>query len=117
MASRNGIADALRTLILSGELKPGDKLPSSRDLIARYGGGKETALAAIRVLDDEGLVATEDRRRAVVRDRNDEARPAEVRLAETADDLRGVLVKISGLRDQLADVEKLVIAALSRANR
>lgn len=54
------IADELRRRILSGELGPGDKLPSENALRAQYGVADETARRALGVLAAEGL--TEGRR-------------------------------------------------------
>lgn len=114
MASRNGIADALRELILSGELKPGDRVPSSRELVAEYGGGKATALAAIRVLADEGLVTTGDKRKAIVRDRDEAVRSPEARLAATKGELRAIRAKVVDLRHQLDDLERHVVDTLAQ---
>lgn len=36
------IADAVRALITSGELAPGDKLPSERELARRFGTARNT---------------------------------------------------------------------------
>jgi GntR family transcriptional regulator len=50
------IAAILRAQITSGELRPGDRIPTERDLQAEYGVGRETARRAHQVLADEGLV-------------------------------------------------------------
>lgn len=59
------IADVLRSRITSGELAPGDKVPSENDLIDDFGVGRDTAYKALQVLRDEGL--TESRRGAPTR--------------------------------------------------
>lgn len=51
------IAEALRRQIAQGELGPGDRLPSMRDLAATYGCTPGTISRAYAVLADEGLVA------------------------------------------------------------
>jgi GntR family transcriptional regulator len=48
----------LRTLILAGSLRTGEKLPSERDLAARYGISRQTVRKALRLLIQEGLVYT-----------------------------------------------------------
>jgi GntR family transcriptional regulator len=53
------IAAELRAAIESGELTAGQKLPSERDLAARYGTARNTAREAIRLLDAAGLVDVE----------------------------------------------------------
>ncbi|MGH8932283.1 MAG: GntR family transcriptional regulator [Egibacteraceae bacterium] len=53
------IADVLRDAIVKGELTAGQKLPSERDLIERYGAARETVRRAIRVLMSEGRVESQ----------------------------------------------------------
>jgi GntR family transcriptional regulator len=50
------IADAVRELITAGELAPGDKLPSERELARRFGTARNTAREAVRLLTEEALV-------------------------------------------------------------
>ena len=50
-------AARLRSLILSGELKAGAKLPSERELAARFGTNRNTLREALRTLEALGLVA------------------------------------------------------------
>ncbi|MGW6011442.1 GntR family transcriptional regulator [Streptomyces sp. NPDC055210] len=50
------IAEELRRQIESGELHPGDKLPSERALAEAHGAARNTAREAIRILAEQGLV-------------------------------------------------------------
>lgn len=50
------IAEELRAAITSGDLRPGDKLPSERALAEQYGAARNTAREAIRLLLVQGLV-------------------------------------------------------------
>lgn len=50
------IADHLRTAIQDGDLLPGEKLPSERDLAQTHGTARNTAREAVRILAEEGLV-------------------------------------------------------------
>lgn len=50
------MADELRDSIDSGGLKPGERLPSGRDLARRYGVAPMTVSHALDVLRGEGLV-------------------------------------------------------------
>jgi DNA-binding FadR family transcriptional regulator len=52
------LAAALRAQILSGELKPGDRLPVEPDLSAQYGVSRSTVREALRVLSSQHLVTT-----------------------------------------------------------
>jgi GntR family transcriptional regulator len=63
------IADELRASIERGELRPGAKLPSERDLAARYGTARNTAREAISILQGEGLVVAQHGRGVFVRPR------------------------------------------------
>ena len=57
-ASRR-LAAQLRAAIESGELAPGDKLPSERKLVETHDVARNTAREAVRLLADEGLVTVE----------------------------------------------------------
>jgi GntR family transcriptional repressor for pyruvate dehydrogenase complex len=50
------IVDHIKELMIRGDLKPGDKLPSERDLAERFGVGRPTVREAIRTLSLMGLV-------------------------------------------------------------
>jgi DNA-binding FadR family transcriptional regulator len=52
------VADALRRRIALGAYVPGERLPSERELSETLGVGRMTLRAAIRLLYDEGLLAT-----------------------------------------------------------
>jgi DNA-binding GntR family transcriptional regulator len=61
-------ADKLRTEIASGRLKPGDRLPSARDMRDDFGIAYATVQSALRVLRDEGLIYTVHGRGSYVAD-------------------------------------------------
>lgn len=50
------IAADLRARIAAGELRTGDRVPSTRELVRRYGVAMATATRALAVLRDEGVV-------------------------------------------------------------
>lgn len=60
-------ADALREQIQDGQLAPGTKLPSARDLQAQFGIANSTAQNALRVLKEEGLIYSVQGRGVFVR--------------------------------------------------
>ncbi|MZD07753.1 UTRA domain-containing protein [Streptomyces sp. SID5785] len=66
-ASRR-IAEALRSAIESGELAPGDKLPSERTLAEIHGAARNTAREAVRILAEQGLVTARHGRGVFVRE-------------------------------------------------
>lgn len=59
------VAATLRRQILSGELAPGDSLPTESELISRLGVSRETVRMALRLLDAEGLTTTSQGRGGV----------------------------------------------------
>jgi GntR family transcriptional repressor for pyruvate dehydrogenase complex len=50
------VADALRVRIVGGELSLGQKLPTEREIAARYGVSRNVVREAIRTLANDGLV-------------------------------------------------------------
>jgi GntR family transcriptional regulator len=61
------LADELRQGIVSGQYQPGDRLPSTLDLMARTGVANLTVRGAYRVLVEEGLVESVNKRGFYVR--------------------------------------------------
>ncbi|MFD8416554.1 GntR family transcriptional regulator [Streptomyces sp. NPDC059650] len=59
-------ADALRADILDGRLSPGERLPGQRELGEKYGVAPNTMAAALKILEEEGLVEMAPRRRSRV---------------------------------------------------
>ena len=60
------ISDRLQKLILSGELRPGDPLPSETEMAEQFGVNRSTVREGIRQLESEGLVRREGRKRLLV---------------------------------------------------
>ncbi|MEF2529212.1 MULTISPECIES: GntR family transcriptional regulator [Streptomyces] len=60
-------ADALRKQIQDGQLPPGAKLPSARELQEQFGIANSTAQNALRLLKDEGLIYSVQGRGVFVR--------------------------------------------------
>jgi GntR family transcriptional repressor for pyruvate dehydrogenase complex len=50
------MADQIRNLIFSKTLKPGDRLPTERDLAAQFGTGRMAVREALRILEQSGLI-------------------------------------------------------------
>lgn len=50
------IVDQIQGMIISGELRPGERLPSERELADAFGVGRPTVREATKVLESKGLV-------------------------------------------------------------
>jgi 5'-deoxynucleotidase YfbR-like HD superfamily hydrolase len=80
------VAASIRAAILSGELEPGQRLPSGPDLAEFFGVAGMTVQKAIRTLADEGFVRTKSGSGVYVRDQASQPDPEEAEhpLAGTA---------------------------------
>ena len=80
------IAASIRAAILSGELEPGQRLPSGAELARFFGAAGMTVQKAIRTLADEGFVRTKGGSGVYVRDQASQPTPEEAEhpLAGTA---------------------------------
>ncbi|MFI0423792.1 GntR family transcriptional regulator [Spongiactinospora sp. 9N601] len=63
------VASELRRAIYSGDLGPGDQLPTEADLMSSYGVSRNTVRLALGELVNEGLISRTPRRGSIVRDR------------------------------------------------
>jgi DNA-binding FadR family transcriptional regulator len=104
------VADALRAEIDAGVFKVGDALPTSRQLAQEYGVARNTAMAAVRVLRDEGLVTDRPNARAVVRDRKGQAnrqhelRALRAELGDLRSQIRQAGANLAAVDDRLSEV-------------
>lgn len=60
------VVDRLVALISDGTFEPGDKLPSERDLMARFGVGRPAIREAMQSLERMGLISISHGERAIV---------------------------------------------------
>lgn len=102
------IADRLERLILSGELRVGDLLPSERALMERYGVGRPAVREALLSLERAGLIAVSGGERARV------IRPTAAGMVAGLDSaVRHWLAEPSGVR-HLQEARKLMEMGLAR---
>ncbi len=94
------LADLLREKILSGELPPGRKLDSARELAKRHQTSPNTVTKAIGILRSEGLVITAGQRGTFVRDPGDDDAPG----LDTAE----ILSRLDHVNLQLAELQERV---------
>lgn len=97
------IADDLRGKIVRGELTPGDRLPSEQDLRTSWSVARATAVAALKVLRQEGLVESRQGNGTYVSARPAIARTASERYAAA---LRSGFAYTSGEHAKIERAEK-----------
>lgn len=51
-----GIVEQIEAMLASGELQPGHRLPSERELVVQFGASRSTVREALRVLESNGVV-------------------------------------------------------------
>jgi DNA-binding GntR family transcriptional regulator len=90
------VADVLRAEITGGQLPPGERLASVRDLATRFDVAAVTVQSALRVLRDEGLVVARSTRGYFVRDELPDPTP------------EGGTAEYVALRRQLDAIETLI---------
>ncbi len=103
------IADALRTALVEGRLKPGDALPTVRVLAMELGVHFNTVAEAYRILADEGWLELARRRGAVVKERGAQKAPPSAetrslvrRMKELLAEARSEGMSIEGMKKELA---------------
>ena len=109
-------ADAIRREIAAGRIKPGERVPSYRELEERFGIANMTARSALRVLREEGLIYTVQGRGSFVTDsppaterRAGEVPPQSPSAAEEHDRHAGIATAsitetLVAIRDQLRNM-------------
>ncbi|MEV5296477.1 GntR family transcriptional regulator [Amycolatopsis methanolica] len=111
-ASRQ-VAEALRAQIEAGEYPVGSPLPPYRQLASEYDVAVNTAIAAVRLLRDQGFVTIKRNAGARVRDRSADVSEGEELLA-VRDDVAGLQSELAGAARRLADIEKRLTELLDR---
>lgn len=104
------IADDLRSAIRAGELAPGERIKSSRELADVYGVAPMTVHQAMRVLRDEGLVESYQGRGVFVRSPDSKREPG---VPEQIEELRRQVDQLAAREDsnvvaEIADLRRQV---------
>ncbi len=102
------VSRKLEDMIRSGELKPGDRLPSERDIMAAYGIGRPAVREALLSLQSRGFIATESGRRARV------TTPTPDSVFTTLDSVVGMMISRQESLKNLCDARKFIEAAMAR---
>ena len=102
------VTQRLEQMIGSGELKPGDKLPSERDIMAAFEIGRPAVREALLSLQNKGLIDTENGRRATVR------QPSVNSVFRALDSVVGIVIGNTESFKNLFDARIFLEAAMAR---
>ena len=104
------VADALREEIKRGSVRPGERLPSVRDLSTRFDIASVTVQSALRVLRDEGYIAPRSTRGYFVRDElpTSEAEQPSAEFTVIRDQLYAMQAVVRNLADRVSHLESVV---------
>jgi GntR family transcriptional repressor for pyruvate dehydrogenase complex len=94
----------VQQLVEEGALKPGDKLPSERDLGERFGVGRSSVRDAIRILEVKGIVRSRQGGGTVVQSLSPDS------LVSLFAD---IVIRKRALVDELMDVRRIIEPALA----
>jgi DNA-binding transcriptional regulator YhcF (GntR family) len=102
------IVARIRAAVAAGDLRPGDRVPSTRELMRTYGVAMATATKALTTLRQEGLVEPQPGIGTVV------ARRPRSRAATTAPERPAPLDRVVSTAIRLADTEGLAALSMRR---
>ena len=100
------IVDALRALLVAGELRPGDPLPTVRQLALDLAVHFNTVAEAYRILAEEGWLDLKRRRGAVVIQRTAPGRPDSATLAGFSRRLRELVAEMQAAGVSVAKISR-----------
>lgn len=103
------VVEALESMMLRGELRPGDAMPSERELMESFEVGRTSIREALFALQKMGLISVRNGERAFV------TQPSTKKLiSEMSGTVRHMLAQPDGLRE-FQDARILLESALARA--
>lgn len=102
------VTQKLENMIRSGELKPGDRLPSERDIMAAFNIGRPAVREALLSLQSKGLIVTENGRRSTV------SQPSVDDVLGKLDSVVGVIIANAESFKNLYDARVFLEAAMAR---
>ena len=109
--------EKLRELIISGVLKPHDKIPSVRELASNLSINPNTIQKAYRELEQEGYIYSVTAKGNYVSPRENTDKVSSARLEELCDSLKATASEMKFLGMKKDDVLKLVNDVFSDENK
>jgi GntR family transcriptional regulator len=111
------IIEAIKQRIASGVLAPGDQLPTVRQMAADLRVNFNTVARAYRLLDEAGVISTQQGRGTYVLESVERERAGKIRRAALDDMIRSTLADAASLGYQPKEVEKRMAVHLGRWKR
>ena len=102
------VVHKIEHMIQSGQLKPGDRLPSERDIMNAFDVGRPAVREALLSLQNKGMIVTENGRRARVRI------PSVDNVFTTLDGVVGLMINQTETLKNLFDVRVFIESAMAR---
>ena len=107
------IVNQIQQMVAEGELRQGDQLPTVRQLATDLRVNFNTVARAYRILDESGLISTQQGRGTYIWDQPDEERVSELRRQSLEDLLRHSLYEAQRLGYDVAEVEATLAGLLN----
>jgi GntR family transcriptional regulator, sialic acid-inducible nan operon repressor len=102
------VTQKLEELIRTGGLKPGDRLPSERDIMVAFNIGRPAVREALLSLQNKGLIVTENGRRATV------SQPSVDTVFTALDSVVGIIINNTKSLKNLFDARVFIEVAMAR---
>jgi DNA-binding FadR family transcriptional regulator len=102
------VVKKIEEIIRSGDLKPGDQLPSERDIMAAFNIGRPAVREAFLSIQNKGIIVTESGRRSSVRV------PSVENVFTTLDSVVGMIIDNVESLKSLFDARAFIEAAIAR---
>jgi len=109
------IVDRIEQMVVSGQLQPGEQLPTIRQLAADLRVNYNTVGRAYLILDQEGVISTQQGRGTYVTTRLDEAQLQRLRIDKLRSMIGQVVAEARVLGYSRPEIERVVQEQLDRA--
>jgi len=106
------IVDRVRHLVATGALKPGEQLPTIRQLAVDLRVDPNTVARAYTILDNEGVISSQQGRGTYIAEHPDEERLAAFRAEQLRHVMRQAIVETLSLGYAPEDVQNAFLAEL-----
>jgi GntR family transcriptional regulator len=111
------LVDRIKQMVASGQLHPGEQLPTMRQLAADLRINYNTVGRAYTILDQEGVISTQQGRGTFIASRLDEDQIQELRMAKLRSMMDQLLHEASALGYSRQEVEEIFEQTLGETVR